>query len=164
MKWHSVIVLYCATTLPTLAQTGDPMGHKPGLWENESRFVIPNCPIQIVKVRVCMDGVLPKDISKGMDCERSEFSHDRADLICRIDGTRVTGSSTVTWTGDSAYHADITLHADRPTDGFSEMTGKVDAHWEGPCPAGMKPGDHIVVGGGEESMPARNDQEIGPHP
>lgn len=67
---------------------------------------------------------------------KREFEGD-----CKISGTTAHIKQTVTFTGDSAAHSEITTTYNPPLRGINSMTVVMDQKYIGSCPAGMKPGD-----------------------
>jgi hypothetical protein len=66
---------------------------------------------------------------------------------CKIGDSTFTTTSTINFTGDSAYHSEVKTHFDPPVLGKSDMTLTQDGKWTGPCPPDMKPGDFVMGNG-----------------
>ena len=70
------------------------------------------------------------------------------DSVCKFGTMTQTSHTTVTFTGNTAYHSETVaqmvpapkfVHADHRTTS--------DAKWLGACPPGMKPGDIVMANG-----------------
>jgi|SRR5580698_3562940 hypothetical protein len=67
------------------------------------------------------------------------------DSVCKLGATTATSHSVINFSGDTAYHEEITQHYDPPLMGkTSESTTTSDARWMGACPADMRPGDIVT--------------------
>ena len=80
-------------------------------------------------------------------CSKNEWHHDGDRLVTETVCTYL-GSVTTTrgvFTGDltTAYHGEITITYDPPMFGLGRSKTIQQAHWVGPCKAGMKPDDML---------------------
>src|ERR1700723_1146454 len=114
MKGLRLILLYCVACQFSVAKGQDIFGRKPGMGEIDVSTSFPNCPVQAVKTLMCLDEHIAETVLLGQKCEKPAWSGDRLQLVCPLEGSRVTSRSTLIWNGDAAYHNDITLHADPP--------------------------------------------------
>lgn len=133
-----------------------PPRRKPGLWEQR----VSNGDFVQVS-RVCLDaatearlnwwgGQATQDV-----CEKNLFSARVAggwqvSSVCDMgSGGKVTTSGVVT--GDVNAHYQLTAESSTVGAEAPQMNGirrmVVDAAWQGPCPADMKPGDMSLPGG-----------------
>jgi hypothetical protein len=61
--------------------------------------------------------------------------------VCHIGRRTVTTSGTATGDFKSNYTVDVTTQTDPPAPGLpAKMDTVIQAQWQGPCPAGTKPG------------------------
>lgn len=60
---------------------------------------------------------------------------------CTISGTVAHIKRTVTFSGDSAAHSEVTNSYPPALRGINSMTVVMDQKYIGACPAGMNPGD-----------------------
>jgi hypothetical protein len=150
----SALTLIAAATLHPAAADDMP-SRKPGLWQvvmvRSGRNMSAN------EIKSCIDANTDAEMFKmGMSsaqsiCSRME-SHRDGDVfttsaVCKINETEMTSRSVSHFSGNSAYHSDITTKFDPPLMGKSESVMAQDAKWMGPCPPDMQPGD-IVMGNG----------------
>jgi hypothetical protein len=69
------------------------------------------------------------------------------DSVCKLGTRTQTARSTITFTGDNAYHTETRAHFDPPLGNTADRTTISGAKWLGPCPANMQPGDIITATG-----------------
>jgi hypothetical protein len=141
------VAMGLAAFFVTAAAADDYPPRKPGLWEVVSH----NAALPEVNMKMCIDSETDQLFHKfssnirSKHCEKNDIKVAgdtvQTETICSLGGTKVTTSSVTKFTGDAAYHVDITTHFDPPKLGQSEITATQDAKWVSDCPADMKPGD-----------------------
>ncbi len=127
---------------------------KAGLWEVTSQAEVGHA----ATTKMCIDAntdqlfhKLGSDLRSFRHCERDDVKVDgdtvTTDSECKIGSATETTSGVIKFTGDSAYHADITIHFDPAVLGKTDTTLTQDGKWTGDRPAGMKPGDLVLANG-----------------
>jgi uncharacterized protein DUF3617 len=106
-------------------------------------------------VKVCVDKTIAGDFNvkgPGMgDCTASKLRPGAGgftfDSVCKKDGRTITTTGVVTGDVANKYHVDASTTMDPPPPGIAAVQKTtIDAEWQGPCPAGMKPGEAKVGG------------------
>jgi hypothetical protein len=126
---------------------------KPGLWELTRSSPNPRYPLPLQQI--CLDAATDALLYKfGMSAGRqtcSKFDVQSAggkvqvDAVCKLGATTTSSHSVITFSGDTAYHENISLHYDPPLMGkTSDSSATTDARWMGTCPSDMKPGDIVT--------------------
>jgi uncharacterized protein DUF3617 len=134
---------------------------KPGLWEQR----VSNGEVLQVS-RICLDADVDKKISwwgtpatKDI-CQKNLVTH-RPDggwqfgSVCDMGtGGQVTAAGVAS--GDFSAHYQLAGQTSTKGAKASLMNGvrrlTIDAAWQGPCPAGMQPGDMTLPGGAKMSL------------
>ena len=152
------IAMLATTICPAVA--GDMPSRKPGLWQTVMDRPGRNMPPN--EIKTCIDANTDAEMFKlGMASAQSICSHMEShrngdvfttSAVCKINETQMTSRSVSHFTGNSAYHTDITTKFDPPMMGKSESVMTQDAKWTGPCPAGMQPGDMVMGNGMKMNM------------
>ena len=137
------------------APLAGPPARKPGLW-----VVSTSTMGRSQEIRTCIDAATDKEMSAwGQQASSSMCSKNsvtptaggwRFESVCDMGQG---GVSTTTGTATGDFNASYVVKAQVVTAGSSmpqangthEMT--LQARWEGPCPAGMNPGDMALPGG-----------------
>jgi hypothetical protein len=136
----------CLVGLAAPAFAGDlrEMMRQPGEWEmSMSGGMMP-----AMTQRGCYSGghSVTELVNKGMrNCSQTAVnlggSFGTVDAVCQMQGIHVTVHSTITPTGDAAFHSDSHVHMEGmpAIKGIpSDMTMSVDGHRTGPCQPGDK--------------------------
>ena len=134
---------------------GDFPSRKPGLWQ--VTMTMPGGPMPPQQMKMCIDTKTDADMQKlGMNasqgmCDKPNIDRNGSTVtissVCRMGATQATTHVVTNFSGDSAYHSDITTKFDPPVAGHAQQAMAQDARWSGPCPADMQPGD-VVMGNG----------------
>ena len=145
----------CLVGLAQAAGLEDLPKRKPGLWELS--VVAASGQQTQVTGRMCIDAVTDAALTNfgvGLSnqvCSKRDVrvtgSLATIDAVCKIGGSVQTSHSKITFTGNSAYRAEVRVHSDPPFMGRTDTTTTQIGKWTGPCPADMKPGD-LVTGNG----------------
>lgn len=151
MSYRLLVSVVCTGAVGVVMAADQMPHHKAGLWE----ITVALGSQKPGHEKICLDDATEKLMYKmgsGMSqkmCSQvsmhSTTSQLTVDATCKRGDSTFTSRSVTTFTGDTAYHSEITTHhenagADRP-DSKSTMDGK----WVGTCPADMKPGDAVVT-------------------
>jgi hypothetical protein len=137
------------------AQTADFPPRKPGLWQVDMAMQGGQMPAQ--QMKMCIDASTDAEMHKlGMNasqgmCEQPSINRSGStvtvDATCKMAETKATTHAVTKFSGDTAYHTDVTTKFDPPMMGRSESAMTQDAKWVGACPADMQPGD-LLMGNG----------------
>jgi len=152
--WLTVTAL-----LPSAAALGagleDLPKRKPGLWEMSTTSAGNKGAPAMSKV--CIDAATDRELMNfGLGvanqlCSKRDIKVSGTvatlNMVCTIGNSQSTSRSTIAYTGNSAYRAEVRAHFDPPFLGQSDSTTTQQAKWTGPCPSDMKPGD-LVTGNG----------------
>lgn len=154
MRHHALLLLTgCALfTLPRAAPAEDYPPRRPGEWLLTSST--PNARLPPRVQRVCLDAQTDRLLYKlglrlGHEaCSRFDVHRSgnkvEVDSVCRFGPSQTSSHSVITFSGDTAYHDETTVHFDPPQSGkTSESKASTDAKWLGACPADMKSGDIV---------------------
>jgi hypothetical protein len=105
--------------------------------------------------KVCLDESTEKlmyQMGSNMNkqlCSKTDIhstgSQYTVDTVCKFGNSTRTGHSVATFSGDTAYHTEITSHAEPAVAGHTDSKSTLDGKWVGACPADMKPGDMLVT-------------------
>jgi hypothetical protein len=135
---------------------------KAGLWE--SSVGREGAPQAKGVTRMCMDAAVQKEMmDMGMGtmktmCAKNDIRRDGNKVYgnaeCKFGDATMKSSSVTTFTGDTAYHAEIKSSTEPPMQGMPSGNTVVDAKWTGPCPAGMQVGDVVLPNGQKVNMRA----------
>jgi hypothetical protein len=126
---------------------------KPGLWELTRNSPNPRLPPQVEQI--CLDAATDALLYRFGNaaghsmCSKVDIhtagTRVTVDSICTIGSSQITTHDIISFSGDSAYHEDVTLHYDPPLLGkTADSQVTKDARWVGACSAGMKPGDIVT--------------------
>ena len=128
---------------------------KPGLWEMSA--IAANDKQSEVTGRVCIDAETDAAMTNFALGVTSQLCSKRdvrvtgnvatIDAVCQIGDSVQTSHSRITFTGDTAYRAEVRVHSEPPFMGIRDSTAGQVGKWSGPCPADMRPGD-LVTGKG----------------
>jgi hypothetical protein len=138
-----------AASVALMAET-DQLFRKPGLWLVTRTIGPAGAPMTS---RMCVDAATD---AAAKDCSKNDVKIDgkqiTIDAVCTAVGTQMTTHSVTTFTGDTAFHTDITVHYQPPMMGESDATMTQDGKWTGACPADMQPGDMIGASGSKVNL------------
>jgi len=143
-----------ASTSPAAAPVAGPpvLGRphpKPGLWRTS---VTTNAgPGVSMTGELCLDAsnedAAFSSNGRGLskDCDPVQYQAASGGFgfttVCRSGRRTVTTSGTATGDFKSSYAVDLTTRMEPPPPGLpGQMSTAIRAKWEGPCPAGTKPG------------------------
>ncbi|MEJ0019475.1 MAG: DUF3617 family protein [Acetobacteraceae bacterium] len=137
------------------AQAQDFPQRKPGLWQVE--MTMPGGPMPAQQMKMCIDAATDVEMQKlgtnatqGM-CTKPDIRRSGSTVTvnasCKMGETQTSTHAVTKFTGDSAYHTDVTTKFDPPMSGRGEQVMAQDGKWTGPCPADMQPGD-VQMGNG----------------
>ena len=135
---------------------------KAGLWE--SSVAREGAPQKTGSTRMCMDAAVQKEMmDMGMGtmksmCSKNDIRREGNKVYgsaeCKFGDATMKSTSVTTFTGDTAYHAEIKSTTEPPMQGMPSGTAVVDAKWVGPCPTGMQVGDVVLPNGQKVNMRA----------
>jgi hypothetical protein len=160
LTFLSIAVLAVALT----AAAADYPKRKAGLWEITRSPSNPKLPPQVQ--RICLDAetdALMYQYGEGAShkmCSKVDLHSSGGNLlidsVCTLAQSQVSSHQVMSFSGDSAYHTDSTVHYDPPLFGkTSESHSTQDAKWLGACPADMKPGDIVTQASPMSPSPIR---------
>jgi hypothetical protein len=92
--------------------------------------------------------------SHGKNCSAPDFSPSPSggavfDVVCNVNGRKITTHSTATGDFTNSYSIDTTTTMDPPLPGgIGPGHTHLDAHWVGPCKPGQRPGQMSMKLGG----------------
>ena len=145
----------CIVGLAHAAGLEDLPKRKPGLWE--MTIIASSGQKAQALGRVCIDAATDAALTKfavGVSlqvCSKRDIrvngSVATIDAVCKIGDSMQTSHSKITFTGNSAYRAEVRMHSEPPFMGITDSTATQLGKWTGPCPPDMKPGD-LVTGNG----------------
>ena len=151
-----LLVVLCAALLPLTAAAQEYPRLKPGLWEMNRTSERTN-PTAGMRMTICLDETVQKEMwemgagaMKGM-CSKTAFSlsggKGSGEFVCNMGGSTMRSKSTMTLTGDTAYHTEIDTTFDPPLNGMAQSHSTLDARYTGACKAGQRPGDMTLPSG-----------------
>jgi hypothetical protein len=125
---------------------------KPGLWELTRSAPNPKYPPQVQ--RICLDEATDRmlyQLGEGAGrkfCSRFDVRAAGGavvvDSICTLGNSHVTSHNVFSFSGNAAYHEDLSAHYDPPLSGkIQDLHTTQDGKWLGACTADMKPGDIV---------------------
>jgi hypothetical protein len=145
----------CVVSLAQAAGLEDLPKRKAGLWEMS--VISANGKQAPVTSRVCIDAATDAALTNfavgvtSQICSKRDIrvsgSVATIDAVCKIGDSLQTSRSTITFSGTTAYRAEVRVHSEPPFMGRSDSTAAQQGKWTGPCPPDMKPGD-LVMGNG----------------
>jgi Protein of unknown function (DUF3617) len=155
MRTNGYMATALSVTLFSAAALADDYpARKPGLWEVTSHAEVGHATTTKMCIDPETDQLFHKmgtDLRSIKHCERDDVKVDgdtvTTDSECKLGSATETTTGVIKFTGDSAYHADITIHFDPAVLGKSDTSITQDGKWTGDCPAGMKPGDLVLANG-----------------
>jgi len=128
---------------------------KPGLWEMSTASAESKGAPAMSKV--CIDATTDRELMNfGLGvtnqlCSKREIKVTGGvatiNMVCTVGDSQATSHSTITYTGNTAYRAEVRAHFEPPFMGRSDSTTTQQAKWIGACPPDMRPGD-LVTGNG----------------
>jgi hypothetical protein len=150
-----LLFVLCALLLPLGAAAQQYPKLKPGLWDMNRGSDRPNAPG--MHMSVCVDESLQKEMwemgagaMKGM-CSKTDFhmsgNTGSGEFICNMGGSTMHSKSTMTVTGDTAWHTDVDTTFDPPLNGAAKSHSTLDARYVGACKPGQRPGDMTLPNG-----------------
>jgi hypothetical protein len=149
----AAVVLSSATALG--AGIEDLPKRKPGLWEMSTTSAGNKAAPAMSKV--CIDATTDRELMNfGLGvanqlCSKRDIKVSgnvaTLNMVCTIGNSQSTSRSTITYSGSTAYRAEIRAHFEPPFLGQSDSATTQQAKWTGPCPPDLKPGD-LVTGNG----------------
>jgi len=154
------IAAACGLVAATAASAAEMPTRKAGLWNLKMTFEGRNMPLQ--SIQHCVDAATDKlmnadfgGMMKGT-CSRQDIKTAgntiTVDSVCNFGEGTTTSHATITGSFDSAY----TVRVTSTSQGGPAIPGMapgqpanmtVEARWLGPCKAGQKPGDIIMING-----------------
>jgi hypothetical protein len=154
------VLLACAALVPCAVLAQDYPKLKPGLWELNRLSDRPND--KGMRTSICLDESLQKDMwemgvgaMKGM-CSKSDFrisgGKGSGEFVCNMGGSTMRSKSTMTLTGDTAYHTEVDTTFDPPLNGMAKTHSTLEARYLGSCRTGQRPGDMTLPNGQTMNM------------
>ena len=145
----------CLGGLSRAAGLEDLPKRKPGLWE--MTIIAKSGQKAQALGRVCIDAATDAALTRfatGVStqvCSKRDIrvngSVATIDAVCKINDSVQTSHSTINFTGNSAYRAEVRMHSEPPFMGITDSTATQIGKWTGPCPPDMKPGDLVTANG-----------------
>ncbi len=144
MNYRLFLLVVCAGGISavTAADLADRLPHyKPGLWD--ITLMMASRPGE---EKVCLDKdteIQMRQLAAGMNrnlCSKTEVHSSGSQYTSVATCKGQTVRSVLTFSSDSAYHADTTIHS-----AAGDRKSSMDAKWLGACPVDMKPGDVVVT-------------------
>ena len=121
---------------------------KPGLWQTTMKGEkIPGGSrsystcldvASLAEAKASADAHLKNDCSKSD--VRKEGSTWIAESTCTFSGTHIVGRTETTFSGDDAFHSEVTSISDSPKHGKTTSVMSIDSKYLGACAAGQKAG------------------------
>jgi hypothetical protein len=159
-----ILLAGCGSAALALASNPAPaqdiIQRKPGLWRITMNMA--GAPAGMPAMSMCIDSKTDSSMQQmaqgeGMpECSKKEIKRVGnqmiMDSICKIGNSTSTSHGVMTFTGDTAYHMDVTTSFNPPMAGQAEHKMSQDAAWTGPCPAGVAPGDMVLPNGMKMNM------------
>ena len=154
----NVLIVLLSTAMllvVSIASADEFPARKPGLWEVVTTTGGTNAPPN--KSKLCIDKATEEALqafgtaATSKMCSKSQVRVSgkvvTVESTCQIGTSQQTSRSTLTFSGDTAYHTQINAHFDPPFLGKTDSVTTQDAKWSGPCPADMRPGDIVTATG-----------------
>jgi hypothetical protein len=152
MKVSVLMLVVLAGTANTVTRAGDLFERKSGLWKitmhgpaAASTHTADQCLASDTDARLARKEMATLQALCSKIENRKVGKTFVTDSVCKIGAHASTSHTLITPDGDGAYqtvvatHDDTAAKADKPDQVFTQ-----DGHWEGDCPASMKPGDQIL--------------------
>jgi len=120
---------------------------KPGLWEITTEMSVMGG--QQMVMQQCIDdktdaNLLAEATRQQGQCDPPRISRDGdrtvVETVCKVEGGKASTRGVFSGQYDSSYQGEVLTRFDPPQHGMKEARMKIDARWQGPCPAGQKPG------------------------
>jgi len=150
-----IVLCLLASGFAQAAGLADLPKRKPGLWELS--VVAASGQQTQVTGRMCLDAATDAALTNfgvGLSnqvCSKRDVrvtgSVATIDAVCKIGDSVQTLHSKITFTGNTAYRAEVRVHSDPPFMGRSDTTTTQIGKWTGSCPPEMKPGDLMMANG-----------------
>lgn len=147
LRLVSAVALAAIVATPSLA--ADFMHRKAGLWT--VTMTLDSTKHMPGPTKMCLDAntdsrMMEHSMSwRQKDCDAPVIVGGGAmhtvDVVCHLNGGVQKTHVVMTFSGDAAYHMDMTSVSTPPVMGHGSVHMTQDAVWSGPCPADMRPGD-----------------------
>ncbi|HEX4050594.1 MAG TPA: DUF3617 family protein [Steroidobacteraceae bacterium] len=147
MNYRKLLTVACLGGIGAVSATdlADQLPHyKPGLWD--ITLMMASRPGD---EKICLDKATEnqmRDFGSGVNknlCSKTEVHASGSQYTSVATCRGQTVRTVLTFSGDSAYHADITA---------GDRKSSLDAKWLGACPADMQAGDVVVTIQGMKPM------------
>ena len=145
MKFVALVIpAACGLLFCSIVAAADTPPQKPGLWETRMQ----QSPggrggDQPHTLQVCID---PETLAHGKqtaddyakkNCSKNETHHEGAkwisDMVCKAGKSTMSTHSVTEFSGENAYHTQMTMSYDPPLGGRAGSTTTVDGKWLGAC-------------------------------
>ncbi len=153
---RAAFTVSAATLLLTIASAADPPPLQEGLWEIRGQSIDnPGGKKSEFTYRLCRnhayDKAMDAMVKNVKDCTTSFDSlgdgRYSSESRCTIDGTVILSKGTYTYLSATSTRSESHATYTPAHRGKTDETVIQDQNYVGACPAGMKPGDRITVGG-----------------
>lgn len=121
---------------------------KPGLWQTTMKGE--KVPGGARSYNMCLDAAFlaeakaSADAHLKNDCSKSDVRMQGSTWIsestCTFSGTHVVGHTETSFSGDNAFHTEVTSSSESQKHGKTTSVMIVDNKYLGPCAPGQKPG------------------------
>lgn len=117
---------------------------KPGLWETRMQhsYTGKGAP-KLGTTQVCIDasslaqGKKTADDYATKNCSKNEVRQEGSkwitDTVCKMGSSTMSNHSMTEFSGENAYHTEMTMTYDPPMDGRSGTNVTIDGKWLGAC-------------------------------
>ena len=147
---HLTLPLFAVLGLsfaPIGANAAEPPQQKPGLWEITMQQMADGKeagkPATMQRCVVASDYAQSKakaDDYTKKNCSKNEIRQEggkwMSDMVCKVGTGTMTSHSVTAFSGDGAYHSEMTSTFDPPSAGHSRTITTSDGKWLGSCKPG----------------------------
>ena len=148
-----IIVLLVLASFSGLAGAGEAPHRKAGLWEIAMKEANGEAPAR--KQHVCLDRETDALLNR-MGLQTGHEACAKLDLrvqgnrmtihaVCSFGKSQLTSDDVTTYDGDTSFHAETKGKFEPPMAGTAATHTMQDGKWLSACPAGMKPGDLVIL-------------------
>lgn len=147
---HLTLLLFAVlgfSLAPLNLSAAEPPQPKPGQWEFRMQQVAEGKeagkPATLQRCIVASEYAASKakaDDYAKKNCSKNEIHQDggkwMSDMVCKVGTGTMTTHSVTAYSGDGAYHSEMTSTFDPPSPGHSRTVTTTDGKWLGSCKPG----------------------------